>query len=198
MSLQQSLGLEEGSTLVHDFNGLVLEGSEENIDPLAGKVRGKIKVKYNTPSMDDNIQISEKTMSSSSTVASSEPLEIEVDAAAYMSELRSEVSKLRDELVLIQKKKDDTVKDLLTYIRTLPPSELQGLTSTMSTDVIVAMKALVNAVMAGIGDGLIGPDTVTEQSAESMAQLCMWQLAIGYNLRTLEVREQMKKTLNDK
>jgi Protein of unknown function (DUF760) len=198
MSMQQSLGLEEKSTLVHDFTGLVLEGSNERIDPLSGTVRGKIKVKYNTPRIDNSDNNQEESSSpSASVMANSEPVEIEVDAAAYMSELRSEVAKLRDELLLIQNKKDDTVKDLLTYIRTLPPSELQGLTSTMSTDVIVAMKALVNAVMAGIGDGLIGPNTVTEQSAESMAQLCMWQLAIGYNLRSLEVREQMKKSLND-
>ena len=28
-----------------------------------------------------------------------------------------------------------------------------------------------------------------------MAQLCMWQLVIGYNLRELEVREEMKQNL---
>lgn len=42
----------------------------------------------------------------------------------------------------------------------------------------------------------VGPDTVTEQSGEALAQLCMWQLVVGYNLRTLEVREEMKKSLN--
>jgi Protein of unknown function (DUF760) len=124
-------------------------------------------------------------------------LEMEVDAAAYMSELRSEVSKLRDELMIARKEKDDVVrKDLLVYIRTLPPQELQSLTNTMSQDVLVAMKGLVNAVIAGIGDGQIGPDTITEQSGEAMAQLCMWQLALGYNLRTLEVREEMRRALS--
>ena len=123
-------------------------------------------------------------------------LEMEVDAAAYMSELRSEVSKLRDELMITRKEQDDVVRrDLLMYIRTLPPQELQSLTNTMSQDVLVAMKGLVNAVIAGIGDGQIGPNTITEQSGEAMAQLCMWQLALGYNLRTLEVREEMRKSL---
>jgi Protein of unknown function (DUF760) len=122
---------------------------------------------------------------------------MEVDAAAYMSELRSEVSKLRDELMITRKEKDDVIRrDLLMYIRTLPPQELQSLTNTMSQDVLVAMKGLVNAVIAGIGDGQIGPDTITEQSGEAMAQLCMWQLALGYNLRTLEVREEMRKALS--
>ena len=50
--------------------------------------------------------------------------------------------------------------------------------------------------MAGIGEGQIGPNTVTEQSGEALAQLCMWQLVVGYNLRTLEVREEMKKSLS--
>ena len=57
------------------------------------------------------------------------------------------------------------------------------------------MKGLVNAVMSGIGEGQITANTVTEQSGEAMAQLCMWQLVVGYNLRELEVREEMKKQL---
>jgi Protein of unknown function (DUF760) len=123
-------------------------------------------------------------------------LEMEVDAAAYMSELRSEVSQLRDELMIAREENEEALrKDLLTYIRTLPEKELRSLTSTVGQDVLVAMKGLVNAVMEGVGEGQIGPNTVTEQSGEAMAQLCMWQLVIGYNLRTLEVREEMKKSL---
>jgi len=121
---------------------------------------------------------------------------MEVDAAAYMSELRSEVAMLQNELAVTRKEKEEAIrKDLLLYIRTLPEKELRSLTNTMSQDVLVAMKGLVNAVISGIGEGQIGPDTITEQSGEAMAQLCMWQLAIGYNLRTLEVREEMKKSL---
>lgn len=165
--MEQSLGGADSELLKDKF---LLPG-ESPIDPLAGKVRGKLRV-----------HLAEN--------------DAEVDAAAYMSELRSEVSKLRDELVVSQKEKNDAVrKDLLMYIRTLPQQELQSLTNTMSQDVLVAMKGLVNAVLSGIGEGQIGPDTVTEQSSEAMAQLCMWQLVIGYNLRTLEVREEIKKSL---
>jgi len=94
-----------------------------------------------------------------------------------------------------EEKEEALRKDLLLYIRTLPAQELRSLTNTMSQDVLVCMKGLVQAVLGGIGDGQIGPDTVTEQSGEAMAQLCMWQLAVGYNLRELEVREDMKKSL---
>ena len=36
---------------------------------------------------------------------------------------------------------------------------------------------------------------MTEQSGEALAQLCMWQLVVGFNLRELEVRDNMKKNM---
>lgn len=125
------------------------------------------------------------------------------------------------------------------YIRSLPPQELQELTGTMSPEVLEAMKGLVSAVLAGIGeeeegdnddergfvgdrrtvvaspsamedeteDGEeqrdnngrkgsgIGPNTVTEQSGEALARLCMWQLVVGYNLRQMEVREKLRASM---
>ena len=60
------------------------------------------------------------------------------------------------------------------------------------------MRSLVNNVLAGIVDDkgeTIGPETVTEQSGNAMAQLCMWQLVVGYNLRELEVREEMEERM---
>jgi hypothetical protein len=188
LSLSQSLGMTNGAS-----SSFLLTGSEdeddddEEVDLLKSKVKGKLKIRYGNETKDGEEAAS--------------GLEMEVDAAAYMSELRSEVSQLRDELKQTQKSKDEEFKkDLLTYIRTLPEQELRSLTNTISKDVLVAMKGLVNVVMSGIADedGEIGPDTVTEQSGESMAQLCMWQLVVGYNLRELEVREEMKQSLESK
>jgi hypothetical protein len=113
------------------------------------------------------------------------------------------VSRLRDELdAKKQEKEEELRKDLLLYIRTLPPKELKELTSTLSPEVLDAMKGLVTAVLAGIGgneeDGVptgVGPNTVTEQSGEALAELCMWQLVVGFNLRELEVREEFKSSL---
>lgn len=181
LSMSQSLGMS---------SSLLLAGGEDEDDPLvSGKIKGKLKIKYGKKGEASTQETpSEKT---------DDGMEIEVDAAAYMSELRDEVSRLRDELTETKESKDEALrKDLLLYIRTLPAQELKALTNTMSQDVLVCMKGLVQAVLAGIGDGKIGPDTVTEQSGEAMAQLCMWQLAVGYNLRELEVREEMKQNMN--
>jgi hypothetical protein len=211
LSMSQSLGMNQDIS-----SNLLLSGGEEELldkddDPLvSGKIKGKLKIRYGRKKDDSNkdkttltkptnvADENEKVDSSTSSFETAEDggMEIEVDAAAYMSELRAEVSKLRDDLEETKETKDEALrKDLLLYIRTLPGQELKSLTNTMSQDVLVCMKGLVQAVLAGIGDGKIGPDTVTEQSGEAMAQLCMWQLAVGYNLRELEVREEMKKNL---
>ncbi|KAI2490296.1 DUF760-containing protein [Fragilaria crotonensis] len=112
-----------------------------------------------------------------------------------MSELRTEVSQLGRADTATKRKEEAIRKDLLLFIRTLPEQQLRELTGTVSQDVLLAMKGLVNVVMAGIGEGEIAADTITEQSGEAMAQLCMWQLVVGYNLRELEVREEMKNSL---
>ena len=124
---------------------------------------------------------------------------LEVDANSYVSELRSEIKRLREEMMAHEKIKQD--QDLLSYIRSLPPTEMKQLTN-VSQDVLTAMKGLVNAVMAGIvtdendvTNKLITPNTILEQSGEAIAQLCMWQLVSGYNLRELEIREEMKDSL---
>jgi hypothetical protein len=193
-SLSQSLGM---STNVGQSSNYLLAGDAADDDDaedkkdrlLAGKISGKLKIRYGGAKGEG-----EKTDGESSLLSG---LEMEVDAAAYMSELRSEVSRLKEELGQTRDVKEEALqKDLLVYIRTLPKQELKSLTNTMSQDVLVCMKGLVQAVLEGVGEGEIGPDTVTEQSGEAMAQLCMWQLAVGFNLRELEVREEMKKSLN--
>lgn len=181
------------------------------------RVTGKIKVSYsggsNEDGSSDNTDDGQKKGQQLISAVSSPGMELEVDAQAYMSELRGEVSRLRDELdVTRQAKEEETRKDLLMYIRTLPQQELQQLTGTMSPGVLEAMKGLVTAVLAGIGEdgdgkaGLgpagehaseIGATTVTEQSGEALAQLCMWQLVVGFNLRELEVRDEFQSSITN-
>jgi hypothetical protein len=215
LSLSQSLGM--SSTTANGQSQFLLEGLLGEIDEddeegslSEGQVKGKIKISYGKTNDDENDTDADTDTDGSGTEdkdgtgdeddndsdTSFASMEVEVDAAAYMAELRSEVAKLREDLVTTRKEKEDEIrKDLLLYIRTLPQKELKSLTGTLSGDVLNAMKGLVNVVMSGIGEGQIGPETVTEQSGEAMAQLCMWQLVVGYNLRELEVREEMKNIL---
>jgi len=172
------------------------DDDDENERLSQGKVKGKIKISYDKQQSSIQQHDESDDTDDDDAMKKEVAMEMEVDAAAYMAELRNEVSKLREELTTTRKAKEEDIrKDLLMYIRTLPKQELQGLTNTLSDDVLSAMKGLVNVVMAGVGEGQIGPDTVTEQSGEAMAQLCMWQLVAGYNLRELEVGEEMKNAL---
>lgn len=217
LSLSQSLtSVGEGGQFLLGGDDGEEEDDDDDDHPLSeGKVRGKIKISYGKKGKDGAARDDDAIKSSDDGVdddnANSDgndyetdeddsmpSMEVEVDAAAYMSELRDEVAKLRDDLDSARQEKEEAIrKDLLLYIRTLPKQELQSLTGTMSDDVLTAMKGLVNVVLGGIvSEGQIGPETVTEQSGEAMAQLCMWQLAVGYNLRELEVREEMKLALN--
>jgi hypothetical protein len=214
------------TTSIVPSSNLLLSGAEDDddddededeMDPLTGKVRGKLKIRYGPPSTTGSSSADNNNNSAhddSTSVPTNGGLELEVDAASYLSELRSEVTKLRDALTQKRQAKEDALrKDLLLYIRTLPEQQLRSLTNTISPDVLVAMKGLVNVVMAGISDTnnnnngaqqvqqqqqVPSPgtaETVMEQSGEAMAQLCIWQLVVGYNLRELEVREEIRNSL---
>ena len=145
--------------------------------------------------------------------------DVKIEADAYMKELREEVQQLRADLARIdQDKRLSSSKDLLAFIRSMPEQQLQGLTEGVTEDVLDAMKKLVYSIMRGlpgadndVTSDILGalisgnnenknnnaltdkPGALVQQSGSAMAQLCMWQLVIGYNLRELEVRTQLKQ-----
>lgn len=204
LSLSQSLGSSNKKLMLNGENN-----PEDKVWRDGKRVEGKIKVRYGTGADTATKSAGE---SESSVTAPLGGMEVEVDAEAYMAELRGQVSRLRDELDATKQAKEEEIrKDLLAYIRTLPQQELRELTGTMSPEVLEAMKGLVTAVLAGIGGNAedaeneleeltgekIGPNTVTEQSGEALAQLCMWQLVVGFNLRELEVREEFRVSMKN-
>ena len=60
------------------------------------------------------------------------------------------------------------------------------------------MRQLVDTVIRGMGGDVAleaGYDVMTEVPSGTLAQLCMWQLVVGYNLREMEAREELNKQL---
>ncbi|KAJ8598964.1 hypothetical protein CTAYLR_010795 [Chrysophaeum taylorii] len=113
-----------------------------------------------------------------------------------MAELRNEVTELRRELALIDTEKTATARrDLLTYMRNMSQEQLGELTNDVTPDVLDGMKKLVYSITRGMGAATVEPGVVLRQSGQAMAQLCMWQLVMGYNLRELEVRDQLQQQL---
>ena len=94
----------------------MLPGDANNDDEAAikegrGSIKGKIKVRYggsNTNNADENGDNKDESDTSMP------GMEVEVDAASYLSELRGEVGRLRDELDIAKQAKEEEIsKDLL-------------------------------------------------------------------------------------
>ena len=112
---------------------------------------------------------------------------VQVDVSEITSSLSKEIDALRLELSVIKDNRENELRsNLLTYIQALPERELQRLTTDMSADVMESMNMLVEALMERLGIAGGGPEVVVQQSMGAMAQLCMWQLVVGYKLRELE------------
>lgn len=133
------------------------------------------------------------------------------------SALSKEVLALRSELMQVRCVRENELRaNLLTYIQALPEPELVKLTANMSEEVLLAIQMLVDALMERMGipygssndasDGVHGnnhsdgiskgagsqgqqQEVVVQQSVGHLAQLCMWQMVVGYKLRELEVLE---------
>mmetsp|Transcript_97581 Transcript_97581/g.279037 ORF Transcript_97581/g.279037 Transcript_97581/m.279037 type:complete len:419 (-) Transcript_97581:363-1619(-) len=126
---------------------------------------------------------------------------LEVDADAYVAELRGEVDKLRGQLARIKETREEAAKtDLVAYINSLPRDEMQELTTGITPEVLDAMEGLVKGMLKTVSasDAAVGEEgaaQVTLDSQAAMQKLCMWQLVTGFNLRELEVKEAMRKQL---
>lgn len=114
--------------------------------------------------------------------------QISVALSELTGALSKEVQELRQELALIRGEREAELRsNLLTYIQALPDNELSKLTSDMSQDIVDSIQMLVDALMEKLGIDTSGPEVVVQQSIGPLAQLCMWQMVVGYKLRELEV-----------
>lgn len=142
-----------------------------------------------------NAALSERPVAGTLSVTSPDGSVLAVDADAYVAELKGEVGKLRGELLAMMARRDQRdaaqASDLIAYVNALPKSDMQTLTSGVAPDVLEAMEALVYGILKqfGVQDG----ERIVLESSDAMKKLLLWQLAIGYNLREMEVREDFKK-----
>jgi len=122
-----------------------------------------------------------------------EGMEAEVEAQAYMAELRSEVEGLRAELVAAKQasgeKKGGGETALIAYIQNLDPRDQQELTQTVSAEVLEAMSQLVAKILIDLN---IEREMEVESPAKKLRELLIVQLVTGYKLRELEVKDELK------
>ena len=125
----------------------------------------------------------------------SDSLETEVEASAYMAELRNEVSQLRAELA---SQKAGALAEagggLLAFMQGLGRENVQSLTSSISDDVLEAMRVLIENILSEAG---VAGESFMETSGLKLRELLVWQLITGYKLRELEAREELNQKLYD-
>lgn len=122
-----------------------------------------------------------------------EGMEAEVDAAAYMSELRQEVETLRSELVSAKSEQDEKspAGGLVSYIQSLSPQDVANMQGEVSRDVLEAMSQLVSSLLIDMNVPYEEKAAVTA-SSDKLKELLITQLVSGYKMRELEVRDELK------
>jgi Protein of unknown function (DUF760) len=116
---------------------------------------------------------------------------VAVDVNELTDALSKEVDTLRAELALIRNERESELRsNLLTYIQALPENDMAKLTSDMSPEIVDTIQMLVDALMERLGIDVTGPEVVIQQNVAALAQLCMWQMVMGYKLRELEALDK--------
>jgi len=126
---------------------------------------------------------------------------MEVDAASYIAELKQRVSGMRSELAKVEQETNPGAKQgnaIASYLDSLPKGEMRSITDKVQPEVVEAMKQLVDHVVKGANEGESMSDDrekELEMTREALAQVCMWQLVIGYRLREAEAKGQAEERL---
>ena len=113
--------------------------------------------------------------------------EATIDAKELTTALSKEVESLRKELFQLRGEREKELQsNLLTYVQALPEQEMVKLSSGMSEDVMDAFAILVDSLLSKLNISNDGSEVAVQQSMGALAQLCMWQLTVGYTLREQE------------
>jgi len=125
----------------------------------------------------------------------SDAMETEVEASAYMAELRNEVSALRGELARAKEPAEGAEGgggELLSYMQGLGRENVATLTSSISNEVLEAMRTLIENILSEAG---VGGESFMETSGLKLRELLVWQLITGYKLRELEAKEELERLM---
>jgi len=119
--------------------------------------------------------------------------EVEVDASAYVGELKDEAQSLRLELARLKNEEKQREAELTTsisaYVGSLPEAQLKTLTAGISEEVVGAMRMLVEYILKTPGgERQLEKDEQVTIEQEKLQQLCLYQLVLGYNLRESEAK----------
>eukprot|EP00186_Timspurckia_oligopyrenoides_P002925 CAMPEP_0182446592 /NCGR_PEP_ID=MMETSP1172-20130603/4298_1 /TAXON_ID=708627 /ORGANISM="Timspurckia oligopyrenoides, Strain CCMP3278" /LENGTH=359 /DNA_ID=CAMNT_0024642543 /DNA_START=194 /DNA_END=1273 /DNA_ORIENTATION=- len=114
----------------------------------------------------------------------------EVPISDYVKELRREYSAVKGEL----DRMNSDGMELIRYIHSLEPKNLEELTASAGSEVIDAMQQVVRAVLQSQRVPQ-NPFASVETNTVELGQLLFWLMVVGYSIREAEVRLSMRKSL---
>ncbi|KAL3689765.1 hypothetical protein R1sor_016074 [Riccia sorocarpa] len=114
-------------------------------------------------------------------------------AVEYIRMLESEIHELQLQLESSRVASRGR-NELLEYLKSLQPQNLQELTSTAGEDALEAMNTFVSRLL-GVSDPTQLKRAATETSAAELAKLLYWLMVVGYSIRNIEVRYDMERVL---
>eukprot|EP00241_Pyramimonas_parkeae_P012562 CAMPEP_0114236192 /NCGR_PEP_ID=MMETSP0058-20121206/6701_1 /TAXON_ID=36894 /ORGANISM="Pyramimonas parkeae, CCMP726" /LENGTH=276 /DNA_ID=CAMNT_0001348101 /DNA_START=302 /DNA_END=1132 /DNA_ORIENTATION=- len=117
-----------------------------------------------------------------------------IPAVEYIEALEIEVAALKERVAGLQKSRDGQ-NEMLEYIKTLEPHNLQDLTATAGPEVLEAMNAFVHRLI-GTSDGEELRNADTTSTTVELARMLYWLMVVGYSLRTMEVKLEMERSLD--
>jgi len=108
-----------------------------------------------------------------------------IEAHDYIEMLEREVQLLKEQ-VKERQHMDEGSNDLVEYLKSMEPHNLQDLTSHAGEDVLDAMNSFIQRLL-----GSDDPDELRSSSNETtaveLARMLYWLMVVGYSLRTIEV-----------
>ncbi|CAM6123055.1 unnamed protein product [Calypogeia fissa] len=119
----------------------------------------------------------------------------QVPAVEYIEMLESEIRELQQQLES-QQRASRGRNELLQYLKSLEPQNLQELTTTAGEDTVEAMNTFITRLL-GVKDPAQLKRAATETSAAELAQLLYWLMVVGYSIRNIEVRFDMERILGE-
>lgn len=115
-----------------------------------------------------------------------------IDAFKYIELLEGEIDELQRQLE--QRKATTGQNEILEYLKSLEPQNLQELTSSAGEDALDAMNTFIQRLL-GVSDPAQLKRTPTETTAPELARLLYWLMVVGYSIRNIEVRFDMERVL---
>jgi len=115
-------------------------------------------------------------------------------ADKYIEMLEREVRLLKEQ-VSTRQRLDEDRNDLIEYLKSLEPHNLQELTENAGEDVLDAMNSFIQRLL-GSNDPEELKSASNESTAAELARMLYWLMVVGYSLRTIEVRFDMERTLD--